>query len=197
MKRGQLGLSNMAESEVRHVARQLFDSLHYLHKLKISHRDIRLENILIESLNSSGYQLNIKLTDFGCAQFFSKAHGQMKGQVGQNDCMAPEMLQGGQYDCKVDVWSASVVIYILLSGEMPFYGKDLKELRKAIKEKEPDFSSYKWSQVCPKAKNFVQKGLQKDPAKRPSCREMLEHEWFQEKLCPYSMTKDMLAARHE
>lgn len=83
----------------------------------------------------------------------------MSGQVGYNDCMAPEMLLNEKYTSKVDVWSASVVIYILLSGEMPFYGKDLKELRKAIKEKEPDFSSHKWSQVCPRAKDFVKLGL--------------------------------------
>ena len=69
---------------------------------------------------------------------------------------------------------------------MPFYGKDLKELRKAIKEKDPDFSSYKWSQVCPKAKNFVKLGLQKDPAKRPSSYQMLEHAWLKESKCSHA-----------
>ena len=128
VKRGQLGLSNMPESEVRHVAWQLLSSINYLHQRNIAHRDVRLENILIDSLNSSGDKLNIKLTDFGCADFFSMSNGCMQGQVGGNNCMAPEMVMNDTYDCKVDVWSAAVVVYILLSGEMPFYGKDIKQM---------------------------------------------------------------------
>lgn len=187
----------MPESEVRHVAWQLYSSIDYLHQRKVAHRDIKLENILIESLNSSGNKLEIKLTDFGCADFFSEEDGLMGGQVGSNNCMAPEMLQNQRYDCKVDIWSLSVVIYILLSGEMPFYGKDLKELHKAILECEPDFSSHKWKQVCPNAINFVKQGLQKDPALRPSSEEMLEHDWFSEVLCPYAVACGLYPTPHQ
>lgn len=87
--------------------------------MNIAHRDIKLDNILIDEKTGI-----IKLTDFGFAQAIPKNKGFLTQRLGSTRYVAPEILMKKPYDCKVDIWSATVVIYVLLSGRMPFNGKD-------------------------------------------------------------------------
>jgi serine/threonine protein kinase len=102
-----------------------------MHSENIMHRDIKAENIMIESLQSER-DLNIKLTDFGFACFFKEGEGKSE-LLGSPLYMAPEIVRNQeQYDSKVDIWSTGVITYILLSGKAPFRGKFREGIFQAI-----------------------------------------------------------------
>mgnify|MGYP003328626391 CR=1 FL=1 len=99
----------LTENEVRILSKQLFAALDYMHKQNIVHRDIKLENILIDSRNDG---ILVKLTDFGFSTFKPQG-GKLNKGVGSRYYIAPEILKKHSYDEKIDVWSATVVVYIL------------------------------------------------------------------------------------
>jgi len=92
-----------------------------LHEFEIAHRDVKLENILITSIDNEGLNLTVKLADFGLSRHYTKKR-KLKDKVGSITYMSPEVIKGKSHDGKVDVWSVCIVIYTLLSGEMPFGG---------------------------------------------------------------------------
>lgn len=110
---------------VKLIVKQLLSAISFLHQNHILHRNICLENILISKIcNQTGRILEIKLTDF-CHSTRCSGDRQLKGALDTNmQYMAPEMINQEYYGFKVDVWSACVVAYTLLSGERPFQTSD-------------------------------------------------------------------------
>ena len=102
----------------RYVA-QAINAVEYLHQLFIAHRDIKLENIVVQfGVNFNLTQSVIKLCDFGWSSFYSN---EMKTTFcGTLDYLSPEMKEKGQYDNSVDIWSLGVLTYELLIGKAPF-----------------------------------------------------------------------------
>ena len=94
----------------------LCDILHHLHTLGIAHRDIKPENLLY---SSNAEDAQIKLADFGLSCFISQR--QTMSMCGTPGYVAPEMLRNQRYDWSVDMWSAGVILYILLCGFPPFH----------------------------------------------------------------------------
>ena len=92
------------------------------------HRDIKLENILVHSMKRNHTDLKIKITDFGLATFLKDGQ-ELSGVSGSLNYMAPEVINSQNYSVKIDIWSATVAIFVLLSGEMPFYGSNEIEVR--------------------------------------------------------------------
>ena len=86
--------------------------------------------------------------------------------------MAPEVINRKPYDTRVDIWSACVVLYVLLSGEQPFYAQSQKQTQKAICEQDIHFSKSKWHGVSVEARDFISIGLSKDPRNRSNCEEL-------------------------
>lgn len=130
-----------------------------LHEQQIIHRDIKLENILINSFKQSGPV--IKLTDFGFAKKCQKEE-RLTDRCGSRYYMAPEVNNKFRYDLKADVWSACVVIYILLQGNMPFYGQDLQQVLDDIKSRDVPYemeNESSWSHISKEAKDFIKRGL--------------------------------------
>lgn len=86
----------------------------------------------------------------------------MKKSLGSRYYMAPELLDHQNYSDKVDVWAATVVAYILLFGDMPFYGKTGEEIFQAIKYKdlEKTLKSDKFSKISKQGKDFIRKGME-------------------------------------
>ena len=93
---------------------------------------------MITDVNKANGAVTIKLTDFGLAQETSRS-SYMKGKVGSLNYMAPEILMRKPYDNKVDVWSACIVVYAMLSGGQPFYANRKRKIKKAIIQKDVNF----------------------------------------------------------
>lgn len=104
-------------------------------------RDIKPENILLESSDKNN--LNIKITDFGFACFFKPGEGR-KEVLGSPLYMAPEIIKEQPYDNRVDIWSMGVIAYILLSGRPPFKGKTKQEIFESVINDEMTFSHPIW-----------------------------------------------------
>ena len=165
-----------SEAEACPIMQQLMSAICYCHKNHVVHRDLKPENILLENKKDSNPV--IKLIDWGGARYFSR-HKKMTKVNGTPYYIAPEVLNE-VYDEKCDIWSAGVILYILLCGYPPFNGESDKEIMLAVKKGEFDFPDEEWSVITDTAKDLVKKMLTYDPKKRISALEVLKHNWFNE-----------------
>jgi len=132
-------LGALTENEIKDVAKQIFYGLCYMHSRNIAHRDLKPENILVGSIDK-GSNVQIKISDFGFAQYY-KPEKKMKDVLGTPLYTAPEIIDRKSYDSKVDIWSSTIVIYIMLTGKQPFMGNTKDSLFNDITSRELDFKS--------------------------------------------------------
>ena len=157
------------------IVKSLLEAVSYLHRNGIVHRDIKPENILFVSKDDD--DLSVKLIDFGLARRHRKGiDASMSNPVGTAYYMSPELLRG-KYDQSCDVWSIGIVAYILLCGYPPFNGEDDPQIFETIKQGHFIFPSTSWDRVSPEAKDFIKCLLRKDPRKRFTADEALQHPW--------------------
>ncbi|XP_076885939.1 phosphoenolpyruvate carboxylase kinase 1-like [Bidens hawaiensis] len=151
---------------------QLMLSISYCHRLGIAHRDIKPDNILFD-ING-----NLKLADFGSAEWFGmNEHRSMSGIVGTPYYVAPEVLAGREYNEKVDVWSAGVILYIMLAGVPLFYGDSPAETFEAVLRGNLRFPTRIFRSVSSEAKDLLRKMLCKDVSRRLSADQVLRNPW--------------------
>jgi len=160
---------HFTEKDASFIMYQLFLALEYLHKKGIVHRDLKLENLLIKKHGS----LEIKLADFGLSKVYT-------GEALQTACgtpyyVAPEILNGEGYDHKIDTWAAGVLLYVLLSGRLPFSGDSDVELFRAILETDLVWKKPQFDTVSAEAKDLIQRLIAKDPSKRFDANQSLQH----------------------
>jgi calcium-dependent protein kinase len=124
------------EKDAAMIFRQIMSAVCHCHSSKICHRDLKPENLLF--LNSSNDSL--KVIDFGLSRIFDEKNHQMNTKVGTAYYVSPEILQGN-YDEKCDIWSSGVILFILLSGEPPFFGENDNEIFRKISKKKFSFIS--------------------------------------------------------
>ena len=162
---------------------QIINGIKYLHSKNIVHRDIKLENILIDVNN------NIKICDFGISKILSKKDEKCYDQCGTLMYMAPEILlsnkEKGYNPFLIDIYSSGIALYIMLSGSLPFNIKDddssLSENNSynfdlqynIVNNKPKDIENISYE-----AKDLLKKLLNKNPLKRISCEEILNHPWL-------------------
>ena len=162
------------EGEACPLMHQLMSAICYCHKNRVVHRDLKPENILLEDKNIENPVL--KLIDWGGARYFSK-HKKMTKINGTPYYIAPEVLNE-VYDEKCDIWSAGIIMYILLCGYPPFNGDSDKEIMEAVKLGEFDFPEEEWSVISDEAKDLINKMLTYEPEKRLNAHQVLTHPWF-------------------
>uniref|UniRef100_A0A7S1TKK0 Protein kinase domain-containing protein n=1 Tax=Erythrolobus australicus TaxID=1077150 RepID=A0A7S1TKK0_9RHOD len=171
---------HFTEAQAAEVARQIMSGIAYLHELGIVHRDIKPENILA---TTKQFPLNVKLTDFGLSNVIpfemrDSAEKALRSYVGTPNYIAGELLLNKAYGPAVDVFSAGVVLYIMLSGKFPFWGRTdeeyLARLRRGAR-----FPSAQWANVSDDAKDLLTQMTAFDPKARPSAEQVLAHSWFE------------------
>lgn len=150
----------------RNLFYQIVDGIKYVHLLNLSHRDLKLENILLADKRKTA----IKLTDFGFVREFNPHKRQFLHTVcGTTAYMAPELLRNEKYSgFAIDIWSLGVVLYAMLYGELPFDEDDDLKTKFKILHEEPTYRDT----ISPDTMLLLRKMLSKDPASRPSLTEI-------------------------
>ncbi|XP_042481800.1 calcium-dependent protein kinase 26-like [Macadamia integrifolia] len=164
-----------SESEACVLFSHLMQVVMYCHDKGVVHRDLKPENILLATKASSS---PIKLADFGLATYVKPGQS-LYGTVGSPFYIAPEVLTGG-YNQAADVWSAGVILYILLSGMPPFWGKTKSRIFDAVRAADLRFPSDHWDRISASAKDLIRGMLCTDPAKRLTAAEVLDHGWIRD-----------------
>ncbi|KAI3933810.1 hypothetical protein MKW92_020450 [Papaver armeniacum] len=164
-----------SEFNARVLFRHLMQVVMYCHDKGVVHRDLKPENILLATKDTSS---PIKLADFGLATYIQPGQ-KLNGTVGSPFYIAPEVLAGG-YNQAADVWSAGVILYILLCGMPPFWGKTKSRIFDAVRAADLRFPSEHWDHVSASAKDLITQMLCTDPAKRLTATQVLDHSWMNE-----------------
>ncbi|KAJ4955849.1 hypothetical protein NE237_012632 [Protea cynaroides] len=167
----------LPEAEGRRLFQQLIDGVGYLHDKGVFHRDLKPENILVDA------EGNIKISDFGLSalpQHF-RDDGLLHTTCGSPNYVAPEVLTNRGYDgATSDVWSCGVILYVILTGSLPFDDRNLAVLYQKIFK--GDVQMPKW--LSPSAKNLVKRILDPNPKTRISIAEIKTDEWFKQDYIP-------------
>ncbi|CAH0521280.1 unnamed protein product [Peronospora belbahrii] len=171
------GAPRVCESDVAAIIRQLLSVLAYLHLNGITHRDIKVENILSKSQK---LQDGVLLIDFGLAHMGTIGGREMSGMNGTPHYMAPEMYRKhGVYDFAIDLWSLGVVTYVLLFGQYPFDARFLSQIEDKVVKGEFKYPPELESKVSQQAKKFIEYLLVRNPHERPPAAMALQHPWLQ------------------
>jgi len=170
------------ETEAADLFAQILLSIDYLHSLNIVHRDVKPENILFISTDSS----DMKLIDFGYAGLLLPDR-ELTGLCGTPDYVAPEVLtwyedddNGTPYGKGSDLWSLGVLLYVILSGCSPFSADEEELLLQQVAEARYEFFENEWKHISADAKDIITRLLVVDPNKRMTMAELLEHAWVKE-----------------
>ncbi|KAK9291606.1 hypothetical protein L1049_019555 [Liquidambar formosana] len=164
-----------SEAEARVLFRHLMQVVLYCHEKGVVHRDLKPENILLATKASSS---PIKLADFGLATYIKPGQN-LRGTVGSPFYIAPDVLAGG-YNQAADVWSAGVILYILLSGMPPFWGKTKSRIFDAVRAADLRFPYEPWDRISESAKDLIRGMLCVDPSQRLTAKQVLDHSWIRE-----------------
>ncbi|CAL5203801.1 unnamed protein product [Lathyrus oleraceus] len=175
------------EDEARYFFRQLISGVSYCHSMEICHRDLKLENTLLDGSSSP----QLKICDFGYSKS-SVLHSQPKSTVGTPAYIAPEVLSRREYDGKVaDVWSCGVTLYVMLVGGYPFEDPDdPRNFRKTIERiLKVHYSIPDYVRVSKDCRNLLSQIFVANPEKRITIPEIKVHPWFLNKL-PMEFVED-------
>lgn len=161
--------NGLPENDVRFYAAQIILALEHMHSTGIIYRDIKPENILFEK---DGY---LRMTDFGLAKRTDK--NTTSTFCGTPEYLAPEVVEGLDYDENVDWWGLGILIYEMLFNHSPFLAESMEELYENILQGEPDYPEDK--HLSDQCIDFINKLLIKDPKNRlNNTDQMKTHEWF-------------------
>jgi serine/threonine protein kinase len=156
----------LPEHEVRRLVRQLVGALSYLHRRAIAHRDIKLENVLLDE------RCNLRLIDFG---FAILSRGKLRVPCGSPAYTAPEILLAHEYDGQLaDVWSLGVLIFVMLAGRFPFQGATRAELSRNVLR--GTFTSP--SGLTREPESLLRRILVLDPHQRYAIENVRTHPWM-------------------
>ena len=151
------------------------------------------KTLTLNSMKIKNFEL--KLIDFGCAKIFSKYKTNFGEIIGTLIYCAPEVLKNN-YNKECDIWSCGVIMYVLLCGHFPFYGKTEEEIKQKILSGKFSFNPKYFSNISEKAKDLIKKCLIYDKYKRISAEEALKHEFFMDDINPNNIFEDQIDSKN-
>ena len=158
-------LGKVPEAQARPLFIQLLKAVEYLHRHAITHRDLKLENVLLTK------EKTVKVIDFG---FSTDSPEPSKVFCGTPSYMAPEIILKKEFDgAPADVWALGVLLFVLLTGYFPFKGLNDRDLFRRILKGDLDVPET----VHPQCRLMIKRMLQLDPAKRPTASQLLQEVW--------------------
>ncbi|KAJ2541178.1 hypothetical protein EV175_006165, partial [Coemansia sp. RSA 1933] len=161
-KRGRLH-----ENEARGFFRQIVSAIDYIHRNCVIHRDLKLENVMLDHEN------RVHIIDFGFANSF-EWDKQLDTFCGSPFYAAPEMVNGIKYTGpEVDIWSMGIILFFLLCGRTPFEGENLKEIYAKISRGKFNLPPY----LSKDAQNILQNMLMVNPKLRVTMKGIIDHPW--------------------
>uniref|UniRef100_A0A3Q3ERH1 Ribosomal protein S6 kinase n=1 Tax=Labrus bergylta TaxID=56723 RepID=A0A3Q3ERH1_9LABR len=175
---------HFSETEASRIMRKLVSAVSHMHDVGVVHRDLKPENLLFtdESENSE-----IKIIDFGFARLKPPDNQLLKTPCFTLQYAAPEILKYDGYDESCDLWSLGVILYTMLSGQVPFQCQEkslthtsAEEIMKKIKHGDFSFESEAWRNVSQQAKDLIQELLTVDPNKRIKMCGLRYNAWIQD-----------------
>jgi len=163
------------EKNARDLSYRMLEAVAICHRKNVAHCDMKPKNLLLLGDDDT----SIKLADFGFATRVYAPNSLTK-QCGTPFFVAPEILLRNPYDEQSDMWSVGVIIYLLLSGTLPFIGRSQRELFKAIVKGEYEMEEENWQGVSEDGVNLVKALLETDPANRLTAKQALNSDWFKQ-----------------
>ncbi|CAD8181455.1 unnamed protein product [Paramecium octaurelia] len=164
----------MSEKKVRFYAAEILLGLDYLHKENIIYRDLKPENILLDN------EGHIKICDFGLCKLCTQGDNYAKSFCGTLEYLAPEVISGDMYSKVCDWWTYGVLLYVMLTGRLPFQNDSKKEMMKSILMEQFEIPN----DLSEEAHDLLQKLLKKNPKERlgaiRDATEIQEHEFFKD-----------------
>ena len=168
-----LDMKGFDESKASRIFFQILSGIAHCHDKGIIHRDLKPENIF---LVETGNDISIKIGDFGSACIVKECIN-TKGFFGSSYYIAPEVLTGS-YDCKIDIWSIGIMIYIILTGCPPYKGRNSKAILYEINKHPFQLTAENSASLSPSAIDLLSKLLMVQPSHRISALKAMQHPWI-------------------
>ena len=167
-----MNLGSYSEKDAAMIMKQLLTGLVKVHEQNITHRDLKLENLI---LAEKGKLDSLRIADFGLAKKMKTSRGKLSAQCGSPAYVAPEIILGQQYTPAVDMWAVGCILYCLLNGQLPFYEADEQAMFRRIAKGQmhPPAES-----VSEAARELIGQLLCADKVTRLTAAEALEHRWI-------------------
>ncbi|KAE8611848.1 hypothetical protein XENTR_v10012618 [Xenopus tropicalis] len=189
-----------SERDTSNVIRQVLEAVAYLHSLCIVHRNLKLENLLYFNRMKNS---KIVISDFHLAKV--ETSSLIKEPCGTPEYLAPEVVARQRYGRPVDCWAIGVIMYILLSGNPPFYDEleeedyesHDKNLFRKILHGDYEFDSPYWDDISPAAKDLVTRLMEVEQDQRVTAADAISHEWISGNAASDKNIKDGVCAQIE
>jgi calcium-dependent protein kinase len=186
----------LEEEEACSMMKKILMGVSYLHLKGIIHRDLKPENVLVLN-NVSLLRSEVKIIDFNVSMF--KQNSNYVAPAGTIDYMAPEVFDK-KIDEKSDMWSCGVILYLMVTGYLPFGGEDDDVIQKSIQKGTFYYPKHLDGEISADCKNLISKLMNKDVSTRLSASQALEHSWFCKPFddsCDYSILTETLSGIKE
>ncbi|KAA8585342.1 serine/threonine kinase 17a like [Etheostoma spectabile] len=170
------------EKDVIRLAKQILNGVAFLHRNNVVHLDLKPQNILLTSARPLG---DIRIVDFGLSRRMDKIT-ELREILGTPEYVAPEILNYEPISTATDMWSIGVLTYVMLTGESPFLGDEKQQTFLNISQVNVDYSQDTFEGISSLAVDFIKSLLVKNPRKRATAEECLNHPWLNSLPHPHS-----------
>ena len=167
---------HFSEKRAAEIIYEIAIGVKYLHKYGIIHRDLKPDNIMLTESNDKGH---IKIMDFGLSKILGKKEKTSDG-FGTLTFVSPEVLIRKPYNKEIDIWSIGVILYLILSGDLPFDDEkdDEQKIAKSIVYNEVEFPPKKFENKSKEVIDLIKGCLTKEPKERIKIDEILKSDWI-------------------